>query len=412
MRFRKTVSVVAVVATLLVLPYLFMSFTNPVDQLLCRAFPSVKFPNNSDASKSVPEQRISSAETTINNLTAVLNSTLSKSHPDKALSNVLNKSTVPESASSSFDGLEAMLSSVATADKTVIVTTLNQAWAAKDAMIDTFLESFHKGENTQFLLNHLVIVALDHRSLERCRELHHHCFMLRTEGVDFTSRKRYMTEDFLKMMWRRMSLLRTILEMGYNFVFTDADILWFRNPFDHFANNTDFQISSDKYRGNPYSFYNRPNCGYQYTRSNNRTIAMYRHWCQGGEENPSIDEQSVLKVMLKRNEIATYNVKIRFLETERFSGFCEISKNMSKVVTMHANCCVGMDNKIEDLRQALMDWEGRRPLASINTPGTKIWNVPAACRYSMRSPPRRKRNSPPWRETKGQGSNNQLAGKR
>lgn len=56
MRFRKTVSVVAVVATLLVLPYLFMSFTNPVDQLLCRAFPSVKFPNNSDASKSVPEQ--------------------------------------------------------------------------------------------------------------------------------------------------------------------------------------------------------------------------------------------------------------------------------------------------------------------------------------------------------------------
>lgn len=104
----------------------------------------------------------------------------------------------------------------------------------------------------------------------------------------------------------------------------DADILWFRNPFDHFANNTDFQISSDKYRGNPYSFYNRPNCGYQYTRSNNRTIAMYRHWCQGGEENPSIDEQSVLKVMLKRNEIATYNVKIRFLETERFSGFCEV----------------------------------------------------------------------------------------
>lgn len=113
-----------------------------------------------------------------------------------------------------------MLASAATADKTVIITTLNQAWAAKGAMIDIFLESFHRGVNTEFLLTHLVIVALDQKSFERCQQMHRHCFMLKTEGVDFSGLKKYMTKDYLKMMWRRMVLLRTVLEMGYNFVFT------------------------------------------------------------------------------------------------------------------------------------------------------------------------------------------------
>lgn len=29
-----------------------------------------------------------------------------------------------------------------------------------------------------------------------------------------------MTADYLKMMWRRIDFLRSVLEMGYNFVFT------------------------------------------------------------------------------------------------------------------------------------------------------------------------------------------------
>jgi hypothetical protein len=121
-----------------------------------------------------------------------------------------------------------MLASAATAGKTVIITTLNQAWAAEGAVIDVFLESFRKGEGTAPLLHHLVIVALDQQSFERCRALHRHCFMLKTDGVDFSGRKGYMTKDFLKMMWRRMVLLRTVLEMGYNFVFTVSQLCQLR----------------------------------------------------------------------------------------------------------------------------------------------------------------------------------------
>ena len=50
--------------------------------------------------------------------------------------------------------------------------------------------------------------------------------MLKTEGIDFAGEKYFMTKDYLKMMWRRIELLRHVLEMGYSFVFTVIPVMW------------------------------------------------------------------------------------------------------------------------------------------------------------------------------------------
>lgn len=105
-------------------------------------------------------------------------------------------------------------------NKTVIITTLNEAWAAKDTMIDLFLLSFRRGKNIQHLLDHMVIVTLDRKAHERCLELHRFCFRLQTEGVDFAGEKKFMSGDYLRMMWRRIKFLGDVLEMGYSFVFS------------------------------------------------------------------------------------------------------------------------------------------------------------------------------------------------
>ncbi|KAJ6351125.1 hypothetical protein OIU78_007120 [Salix suchowensis] len=62
-------------------------------------------------------------------------------------------------------------------------------------------------------------------------EVHAHCFALVTRGLDFRHEAYFMTDVYLEMMWRRIDFLRSLLELGYNFVFTDADIMWFRDPF-------------------------------------------------------------------------------------------------------------------------------------------------------------------------------------
>lgn len=116
--------------------------------------------------------------------------------------------------------LEQVLKNAAMEDKTVILTTLNEAWAAPNSVVDLFLESFRIGDGTNRLLNHLVIIALDQKAFQRCLDVHTHCFYLVSEGIDFHQEAFFMTPAYLKMMWRRIAFLRSVLEMGYNFVFT------------------------------------------------------------------------------------------------------------------------------------------------------------------------------------------------
>ncbi|KAM5566555.1 hypothetical protein ABKV19_014949 [Rosa sericea] len=175
-------------------------------------------------------------------------------------------------------GIEEVLKDAAMEDGTVILTTLNEAWAAPNSIVDLFLESFRNGVGTHRLLNHLVIVALDQKAYQRCLEVHTHCFALLTEGVDFRKEAYFMTPQYLKMMWARIDFLRSVLEMGYNFVFTDADVMWFRNPFPRFYSDADFQIACDHFLGSSDDLQNRPNGGFNYVKSNNRSIEFYKYW--------------------------------------------------------------------------------------------------------------------------------------
>lgn len=119
-----------------------------------------------------------------------------------------------------MNDLEEVLAKAALANKTVIITTLNEAWAANDTMLDLYLESFHRGEKIEYLLNHMVLVTLDEKAHEKCLQVHPHCFRLTTSGVDFAAEKHFMSEDYLDMMWRRIKFLGDVLELGYSFVFS------------------------------------------------------------------------------------------------------------------------------------------------------------------------------------------------
>lgn len=120
-------------------------------------------------------------------------------------------------------GLEKLLIETSMPNKTLIITTLNSAWAKNNTMIDLFLASFQEGDNIAHLVDHLLIVALDQSAFDRCTAIHHHCYRLETEGVDFAAEKFFMSSDYLKMMWRRIDFLRIVLELGYNILFSVSD---------------------------------------------------------------------------------------------------------------------------------------------------------------------------------------------
>lgn len=116
--------------------------------------------------------------------------------------------------------LDRVLQKASTRDNTVILTTLNAAWASPGSVIDLFIDSFRSGVSTSSLLNHLVIIAFDWNAYKQCLKIHHYCFVLATKGVDFSEEKRFLTSGYLEMMWKRLDFLRTVLEKGYSFIFS------------------------------------------------------------------------------------------------------------------------------------------------------------------------------------------------
>ncbi|KDP30112.1 hypothetical protein JCGZ_18400 [Jatropha curcas] len=299
---------------------------------------------------------------------------------------ITNKSVSP----GKFDtDLERVLKSASMKDKTVILTTLNEAWAEPQSIIDIFLESFRIGNRTHGLLSHLVIISLDQKAYARCLALHPFCYMLNTQGLNFSREAYFMTSNYLEMMWTRIDFLATILRMGYNFVFTDADVMWLRDPFPHFYRDADFQIACDHYLGNPSDRNNQPNGGFNYVKSNPRTIKFYEFWYSSRKSYPGLHDQDVLNKIKHDHFIDEIGLQIRFLDTAYFGGFCEPSKDFNLVCTMHANCCFGLESKVHDLRIVLQDWR-RFMLASSNLSLSSpfYWRAPNKCSLKSFHPPK------------------------
>ncbi|XP_059641423.1 uncharacterized protein At4g15970-like isoform X2 [Cornus florida] len=246
--------------------------------------------------------------------------------------------------------LKKVLKNASMADKTVILTTLNDAWAEPNSILDVFLESFRIG--------------------------------------DQTSEAYFMTEDYLKMMWRRIRFLQSVLRLGYNFVFTDADIMWFRDPFPRFFPDADFQIACDNFWFKSDDLNNRPNGGFTYVKSNNQTIQFYNYWYSSKENYPGMHDQDVLNKIKFDPFIKTIGLKIRFLDTAHFGGLCEPSKDFNAVCTMHANCCYGLESKVHDLRLMLEDWRKFMALSTdVRASQPSSWSVPKNCSLSNFHPP-------------------------
>ncbi|KAJ4798536.1 Nucleotide-diphospho-sugar transferase family protein [Rhynchospora pubera] len=295
--------------------------------------------------------------------------------------NMLSDTTSVRQNKMGFEDILPLLQKAATDDKTVIITSVNEAWATPNSLLDLFLESFHIGKNIEHLLSHLIIVALDPKAFERCKVLHDHCYQLKLNGVDFATEKVFMSEDYLQLVWEKLNLQQQILELGYNFLFTDVDVLWFQNPFKHITVYADITASCDIFVGNPESLRNSPNTGFFYLKSTDRTVEMLRYWREARNRFPPNHEQYVFN-MIKHELVTKVKVKVQFLDTFYFGGFCGHGNDLNKICTIHANCCIHLDNKLHNLRNATAAWKKYISIPVIKDKKRRkkfIWQAPRLC---------------------------------
>ncbi|KAM7499484.1 hypothetical protein LguiA_023898 [Lonicera macranthoides] len=279
------------------------------------------------------------------------------------------------------DELDEVLAKASTENKTVIIAVVNKAYVEGDkSMLDLFLDGFWVGDDTRELKDHLLIVAVDQTSFERCKFLHLHCYKIQTEGVDFVGEKVYMSEDFIKMMWSRTLFLGDVLKRGYNFIFTDTDVIWLRNPFTRLnqSESVDLQISTDQFQGDQWSELNPINTGFYMIRSNNKTIALFNEWYSKKDNSTGMKEQDVLLMLMRKGLFRSLGLRVKFLDTLYFSGFCQDSKDVRVVSTVHANCCRTIFAKMSDLMAVVHDWK-RFKRSSSNETTMFQWTKHTAC---------------------------------
>ncbi|CAA0842456.1 Nucleotide-diphospho-sugar transferase family protein [Striga hermonthica] len=291
------------------------------------------------------------------------------------------------------DELQIALEKASTAEgKTVIISVVNSAYAEPQedvapAMMDLFLEGFWAGEGTRPLVGRLLVVSVDRAAHERCQFRGLNCYRLAADDVDgsgggLAGEKEFMSNGFVEMMWMRTRFLLDVLKRGFSFIFTDTDVLWLRDPFTSLSSNEtiDLQISVDFVNRN--SSLNRIpiNTGFYFVRSNEKTVSLFQTWYDMRKNSTGMKEQDVLEKLMIDGFLEKHGLKTRFLDPTYFSGFCEDSRDVERVATVHANCCRSISAKVADLKAVLKTWKKFRSDKSTgNWNGNFQWPSHTSC---------------------------------
>ncbi|XP_019458755.1 PREDICTED: uncharacterized protein At4g15970-like isoform X1 [Lupinus angustifolius] len=268
--------------------------------------------------------------------------------------------------------LSQVLRRATMADRSVILTMVNESWARPGSILEVFLQSFKSGIGTHRLLNHLVIIAMDIQAYNYCKSLHSHCIHPSTLAYVSATKKEYiMNPNHNITSKRRINFLLQVLQLGYSIIFTDADILWLRNPFPKFSpSNHELSISCNYSRVDANGkgrVINVEDGGIFFLKSNTLSVEFFKYLKLNTVLYPNSYASESFCTTLMENEdaIVAYGVRIKYVETASFGGFCKLSNEMLKnAYTIHANCCGNLTSKVHDMKNVLDDWNNMREHAS------------------------------------------------
>lgn len=136
----------------------------------------------------------------------------------------------------------------------------------------------------------------------------------------------------------------------------DVDVAWFRNPLVHITMAADITTSSDFYFGNPDDLGNFPNTGFIYFKATPRNARAMAYWHAARRRFPENHDQFVFNE-IKRELADGLGVRIRFIDAATVSGFCQLGRDLNRIATVHMTCCVGLENKLFDLKRVIVDWK-------------------------------------------------------
>mmetsp|Transcript_20280 Transcript_20280/g.41434 ORF Transcript_20280/g.41434 Transcript_20280/m.41434 type:complete len:652 (-) Transcript_20280:1308-3263(-) len=176
----------------------------------------------------------------------------------------------------------------------------------------------------------------------------------------------YGDKIFTRVMFAKVVCVQLVNELGYDLLFSDVDVVWYRNPVDYFHERSldgfDVFFQDDGSRQERYAPYSA-NSGFYYVRSNQKTKHLFRSLLYASDLiNAWYSHQQVLIALLtEHNSLLGLNVKILPKEMEEFPGGVQFHRNkeaMKKILRgesdayiLHMSWTKNKDNKVLFFKQ-------------------------------------------------------------
>ncbi|CAI5989503.1 unnamed protein product [Closterium sp. NIES-65] len=119
-------------------------------------------------------------------------------------------------------------------------------------------------------------------------------------------------------------------------------------------------IACDRWSADPKAA--AANGGFYMARSNDRVLQFFDYWLDAHTRFPGIHDQDAFTRVrpeadpYTRDTLHPYTrdtlrLSVHYLPTDRFGSFCQIGRLLRRLVTVHANCCLGLEGKMRVLQQ-------------------------------------------------------------
>ena len=178
--------------------------------------------------------------------------------------------------------------------------------------------------------------------------------------------KRYGDRKFVAMMYAKVVCVQLVNMLGYDVLFQDVDIVWYKNPLDEFHDTSselaDFDVlfQDDGARSLRYAPYSA-NSGFYYVRHNDRTRYLFTSLLYSSDLIASLhSHQQVLTAFITEHS-SLFGTKVKTLNGKAYPGgyhYHRDKKLMQNIVTgdytpalFHMSWTNNKDNKLLFFKQ-------------------------------------------------------------
>ena len=176
----------------------------------------------------------------------------------------------------------------------------------------------------------------------------------------------YGDSVFTNVMFAKVLCVQLVNELGYDLLFQDADVVWYKNPLGYFHDKSlpqfDMYFQDDGSRAERYAPYSA-NSGFYFVRSNDKTKHFFRQFIYSSDliDTWNSHQQVMIALLGEHSSVFGLNVKIFSKELEEFPGGVQfhrwkdamkkLMKGESNAYIFHMSWTQNKDDKVEFFQQ-------------------------------------------------------------